>query len=90
MRQTGVYGPFRMLPNEEEKVEVKVDKTKLDINDPQHQMLISILTIFIDDYGYHPRELYQLMNHAQSMLWPSFMEMYIENQNGSAQGGKGK
>lgn len=57
-----------------------VDKTKLDVADHQHQLLISVMATFVDDYGYTPRELYQLMNHAQNQLWPALAEIARERK----------
>lgn len=57
-----------------------MDKTRLDINNPHHQMLIGILTMFVDDFGYHPRELLELLDHAKSQLYFSLVDMYNEKK----------
>ena len=59
---------------------MSVDKTKLNVEDTQHQILISVMATFVDDFGYTPRELYQLMNHAQNQLWPALAEMARERK----------
>lgn len=45
-----------------------MDKTKLDMNNQHHQMLVGILSMFVDDWGYTTRELFELMNDSQKQL----------------------
>ena len=59
-----------------------MNKTKLDVNNPQHQMLIGILTMFVDDFDYHPRELLELLEDSKNQLFFSLMDIYKENNNG--------
>ena len=54
-------------------------KTKLDPKNPQHQVLIGTLAMFVDDFGYTTKELYALMNDSQKQLWHALIE--IENEN---------
>jgi hypothetical protein len=55
-------------------------KTKLDETDPQHQLLIGILAMFIDIYGYSPRELFQLLDDSKNQLWFAFQDMANEKK----------
>jgi hypothetical protein len=55
-----------------------MDKTKLDTNNPHHQILIATLAMFVDDFGYTTRELFELMNHSQKQLWSALVEMEKE------------
>lgn len=57
-----------------------MDKTRLDINNPHHQMLIGILTMFVDDFGYHPRELLELLDHTKSQLYFGLVDIYNEKK----------
>jgi hypothetical protein len=55
-------------------------KTKLDIKNPQHQILVGTLTMFIDNFGYSPRELFELIEDSKNQLWFTFQEMANENK----------
>lgn len=55
-----------------------MNKTKLDINNPHHQMLIGILSMFVDDFGYTTRELFELMNDSQKQLWSALVDIEKE------------
>lgn len=57
-----------------------MDKTKLDINNPHHQLLVGTLSMFVDDFGYTTRELFELMDHSQSQLWSALVEMEKEKR----------
>lgn len=59
-----------------------MDKTKLDINNKHHQVLIGILTIFVDDWGYTMRELFELMDDSQKQLWHTLKEIELEKKVG--------
>jgi hypothetical protein len=52
-----------------------MDKTKLDMNNPHHQVLVSVMATFVDDYGYSPRELFALMDHAKNQTWSALSEI---------------
>lgn len=52
-----------------------MDKTKLDANNPQHQILIATLANFVTDYGYTTRELFELMNDSQNKLRHALVEL---------------
>jgi hypothetical protein len=56
------------------------DKTKLDINNKHHQFLIATLTMFVDDYGYTARELYELLDHSKNQLWHALKDIEIEKR----------
>jgi hypothetical protein len=55
-------------------------KSKLDIKNPQHQILVGTLSMFIDDFGYSPRELYELIEDSKNKLWFTFQEMANEKK----------
>lgn len=57
-----------------------MDKTKLDMNNPHHQLLISVMATFVDDYDYSPRELFQLMDHTKSQTFHALLEMKREKK----------
>jgi len=59
-----------------------MNKTKLDMNNPQHQILIAVLAKFVDDFGYTTRELFELMNDSQKQLWSGLVEIEKEKKNG--------
>lgn len=63
-------------------MEMSNDKTKLDINNKHHQLLIGTLSMFVDDFGYTTRELFSLMDHSQKQLWHGLKEMEIEKREG--------
>jgi hypothetical protein len=56
--------------------------TKLDANNPQHQLLIATLVAFVDDFNYTPRELLELMDSAKNELYIALQDIYKENQEG--------
>lgn len=58
-----------------------MNKTKLDVNNPHHQHLIVVLAMFVDDFGYTTRELFELMNDSQKQLWSTLVEIEIERRN---------
>lgn len=55
-----------------------VDKTRLDQHNPHHQKLIYIMAQFVEDYGYTPHELFQLMNHSQGMMFGALSQIHSE------------
>jgi len=55
-----------------------MSKSKFDIHNPHHQMLVATLSMFIDDFGYSPRELYELIESSKKELWFTFQEMANE------------
>jgi hypothetical protein len=57
------------------------NKTKLDINNKHHQHLVGILSLFVDEYGYSVRELYQLMDNCQNQLWVALKEIEEEKKS---------
>jgi hypothetical protein len=57
-----------------------MDKTKLDINNKHHQLLIGTLSMFVDDFGYTTRELFELMNDSQKQLWSALVEIEKEKR----------
>lgn len=57
-------------------------ETKLNQNNPQHRLLIALMASFVDDFGYHPRELFELMDHSKKELYFGLQEIYLEgNKN---------
>lgn len=55
-------------------------KTRFNINNPHHRLLAGTLSMFIDDFGYSPRELYELIDSAKKALWHTFREMANEKR----------
>lgn len=55
-----------------------MDKTRFNINNPHHQILVGTFSMFIDDFGYSPRELYELIESSKKELWFTFQEMANE------------
>lgn len=55
-----------------------MDKTKLDLKNPHHQILVSTLSLFIDEYGYTPRELIELLDDTKRQTFHAFVEMHKE------------
>jgi hypothetical protein len=51
---------------------------KVDINNKQHQILIGVLTMFVDDFGYTTRELFELLDDSKNQLWHSLVEIEKE------------
>jgi hypothetical protein len=51
---------------------------KLDINNNHHQILIGFLTMFVDDFGYTTRELFELLDDSKNQLWQSLVEIEKE------------
>ncbi|UAW07755.1 hypothetical protein PVJ1_00021 [Psychrobacillus phage PVJ1] len=56
-------------------------QTKLDIQDPHHQILIAVFTSFVEDYGYKPRELFELLEDAKRQTFFALTEIHREAQN---------
>lgn len=57
-----------------------MNKTKLDLENKQHQLLIGTMTMFIDDFGYTTRELFELMDDSKKQLWSALMEIEREKR----------
>lgn len=57
-----------------------MDKTKLDIDNPHHQILVGTLTMFIEDFGYNPIELYELIDDCKKQLWLGLREISNEKE----------
>jgi len=57
-----------------------MDKTKLNVGDHHHQVLIGTLSMFVDDFGYTTRELFALMNDSQKQLWSALVEIEMEKR----------
>ncbi|SFA51010.1 hypothetical protein SAMN05192569_102838 [Parageobacillus thermantarcticus] len=55
-----------------------MNKTKLDLNRFEHQLLAGIITAFVDDFGYTPREVFELLNDTKQQMWHALSE--IANQ----------
>lgn len=58
-----------------------MDKTKLNQNNPHHQILIAIMAKFVEDYGYTPRELFQLMEHSKGQLFHALSDIHKESKS---------
>lgn len=59
-----------------------MDKTTLNLSNPHHRMLVGTLAMFVDDFGYSPRELYGLIENSKKQLWFTFQEMANEKASG--------
>lgn len=55
-----------------------MDKTKLDLENKHHQVLVALLATFVTDYEYEPRELFGLLDDAKRQTFHSLLEMYKE------------
>lgn len=44
-------------------------KNKFDITRFEHQLIASTMTVLVDDFGYTPREVFELMDDAKRQLW---------------------
>lgn len=53
-------------------------ETKLNLENNHHRVLISIMATFVEDYGYHPRELFELMDYAKKQMFHGLLEMHKE------------
>ena len=53
-------------------------ETKLNPDNPNHQLLIATMVTLVDDYGYHPREVFELLDDAKRQLFHGLMEIYKE------------
>ncbi|MER2172088.1 MAG: hypothetical protein ABS938_15830 [Psychrobacillus psychrodurans] len=53
-------------------------ETKLNTQNPHHQLLISLFATFVEDYGYHPRELYELIDHTKNQTYFALQELHEE------------
>lgn len=57
-----------------------MDKTKLNEHDPQHRLLMGILTTFVERFGYSSRELFQLLEDAKNELYFPLKEIHSEKE----------
>lgn len=62
-----------------------MDKTILDLNNPHHKLLVGTLAMFVDDFGYSPRELFQLMEDVKRNTWHAFQEIANEKARSGEQ-----
>lgn len=53
---------------------------KLDENNVHHQMLVGVFAMFVDDYGYSPRELFLLIDDAKLKTFHSLRELHKERE----------
>lgn len=58
-----------------------MDKTRLDQHNPHHQRLIFLMAQFVEDYGYTPHELFQLMDHSQGAMFHALAQLHDEAKN---------
>lgn len=56
-----------------------MDKTKININNFNQQLIIAGMTNLVDDEGYTPREVFQLLDDIQNNMWHALQEIYMEN-----------
>ena len=57
--------------------------TKFDQNNIGHQILVGSMAALVDDFGYTPRELFELIEDAKKQTYFTLLEMSKENVNGS-------
>lgn len=55
-----------------------MSKTKLDPNNPHHQILLAAFVSFVKDFGYTPRELFELLEDAKRQTYFALTEMHRE------------
>jgi hypothetical protein len=58
-----------------------MSKTKLNLERPEHQLLVGTLSMLVDDFKYTPRELFELIEDSKNKLWFTFQEMANENED---------
>jgi|HigsolmetaAR206D_1030411.scaffolds.fasta_scaffold05370_2 UDP-N-acetylmuramate-alanine ligase len=58
------------------------EKTKFNIKRFEHQLLASAMTVLVDDFGYTPREVFELMDDAKRQLWGALAELANERKGG--------
>jgi hypothetical protein len=57
-----------------------MNKTKLDLERPEHQLLVGTLSMLVDDFEYSPRELFTLLDDCKRRLWRGLQQMVDENR----------
>lgn len=57
-----------------------MNKTKLDLNKINHQVLVSAVGALIDDGGHTAREVIELLDDCKNQLFFALQEMEIENR----------
>ncbi|WP_156133512.1 hypothetical protein [Geobacillus kaustophilus] len=60
-------------------------KNKFDITRFEHQLIASMMTVLVDDFGYTPREVFELMDDAKRQLWGALAELANERKGGNKQ-----
>lgn len=55
-------------------------KTVFNAGNVHHQMLAGMLTMFVDDFGYTPRELFELMESIKRETWHALQEIAKEKR----------
>lgn len=58
-------------------------KTKFNIKRFEHQLLASAMTVLVDDFGYTPTEVFELMDDAKRQLWGALVK--LANEKGDKQ-----
>lgn len=63
----------------------EVKTTRFDRHNIGHQILVGTLTALIDDFGYTPRELFELIEDTKNQTYFALLELSEEkgNANGS-------
>lgn len=57
-----------------------MDKTKINTNNFNQQLIISGMTSLIDDEDYTPREVFLLLDDIKRNTFHALQEIYIENK----------
>ena len=56
------------------------DKTKFRAGNVHHQMLAGMFTMFVDDFGYTPRELFALVESTKNETWFALQDIAKEKK----------
>lgn len=59
----------------------EVKTTRFDSNNIGHQILVGTLAALVDDFGYTPRELFELIEDVKKQTYFTLLEMSKEKGN---------
>jgi len=55
-----------------------MDKTKFNLSRYDHQLVAGILTILVEDFGYSPHEVFELLEDVKNQMWHALNELKNE------------
>lgn len=55
--------------------------TRFNRGNIAHQLLVGTLSVLVDDFGYTPRELFELIEDIKHQTWFALQEMSQEKGN---------